>query len=78
MRFGAYGLIIEDEKILLIRKHGGPYDNKLDLPGGTIQFCERPEEALVRELFELKYTHNNKRQVITKVYNNNEKVIGFI
>lgn len=36
MRFGAYGLIIEDEKILLIRKHGGPYDNKLDLPGGTI------------------------------------------
>ena len=49
---GAYGLIIKDEKILLIKKHGGPYDGKLDLPGGTIEFCERPEDALKRELLE--------------------------
>ena len=49
---GAYGLIIKDGKILLIKKFGGPYDGKLDLPGGTIEFCERPEEALKRELME--------------------------
>ena len=51
-QLGAYGLIIKDGKILLIKKLGGPYDGKLDLPGGTIEFCERPEEALKRELME--------------------------
>ena len=35
-QLGAYGLIIKDGKILLIKKFGGPYDSKLDLPGGTI------------------------------------------
>ncbi len=49
---GAYALIIEEGKILLIKKHGGPYDGKLDLPGGTIEFCERPGDALKRELME--------------------------
>lgn len=49
---GAYGIVIEDNKILLIKKVTGPYDGKLDLPGGTIEFCERPEDALKRELFE--------------------------
>lgn len=51
-QLGAYGLVICDEKILLIKKHGGPYDGTLDLPGGTIEFCERPEEAMIRELKE--------------------------
>lgn len=49
---GAYGLVIQDGKILLIKKVGGPYDGKLDLPGGTIEFGERPEDALKRELME--------------------------
>lgn len=51
-QLGAYGLIIENEKILLIKKSGGPYDGKLDLPGGTIEFCEKPIIALKRELLE--------------------------
>lgn len=49
---GAYGLLINDGRILLINKVSGPYDNKLDLPGGTIEFGERPEDALKRELLE--------------------------
>lgn len=49
---GAYGLIIEDDKIVLIKKVGGPYSGKLDLPGGTIEWAETPEEALIRELNE--------------------------
>ena len=49
---GAYAVIIEGNKILLIKKVTGPYDGKLDLPGGTIEFSERPEEALKRELKE--------------------------
>ena len=49
---GVYGLIINDNKILLIKKNGGPYDGKLDLPGGTIEFDENIEETLIRELKE--------------------------
>lgn len=51
-QFGAYGLIIKDNKVLLIKKFGGPYDGKLDLPGGTIEFGERPKDTLKRELME--------------------------
>ena len=51
-QLGVYALIIENNKILLIKKNGGPYHGKLDLPGGTIEFGERPEEALKRELLE--------------------------
>lgn len=49
---GVYGLIIKEDKIVLIKKYGGPYDGKLDLPGGTIEFGETPEETLKRELLE--------------------------
>ena len=49
---GAYGLLIQNEKILLIKKATGPYQGKLDLPGGTIEFCEKPDKALKRELKE--------------------------
>ena len=49
---GAYGLILDNDNIVLIKKNGGPYNGKLDLPGGTIEFGETPEETLVRELEE--------------------------
>ena len=49
---GSYGLIIKDNKIVLIKKVGGPYDGKLDLPGGTIELNETPQQALIRELKE--------------------------
>lgn len=45
---GVYALIIKDDKILLIKKNGGPYHNQLDLPGGTIEFGETPEQTLKR------------------------------
>lgn len=51
-QLGVYGLVINEDKVLLIKKSGGPYDGKLDLPGGTIEFCEKTEETLKRELFE--------------------------
>lgn len=49
---GSYGLILDNDKIVLIKKVGGPYSGKLDLPGGTIEWGEKPEIALVRELEE--------------------------
>lgn len=49
---GTYGLILKEDNIVLIKKVGGPYDGKLDLPGGTIEFGETIEAALIRELKE--------------------------
>ena len=49
---GSYGLILDNDKIVLIKKVGGPYNGKLDLPGGTIEWGEKPEETLIRELEE--------------------------
>lgn len=49
---GVYGLIIEDGKVVLVRKNGGPYDGKYDFPGGSIEFGETPQQALKRELLE--------------------------
>lgn len=49
---GAYGIIIQNDKIALIKKARGGYKGKLDLPGGGIEHTETPEQALVRELQE--------------------------
>lgn len=49
---GCYGLVIKDEKILLIKKKTGPYDGLLDLPGGSFEFGETPEDTLKREMLE--------------------------
>ena len=49
---GAYGIIIENEKIVLIKKARGGYLGKLDLPGGGIEHIENPIQALHRELME--------------------------
>ena len=49
---GSYGVIIENEKIVLIRKARGGYKGKLDLPGGGIEHIESPIVALHRELLE--------------------------
>lgn len=51
-QLGAYGLIIKEDKILLIKKFNGPYKGLLDLPGGTIEFNEKPDTTLKRELME--------------------------
>lgn len=37
---GAYGIIIRNDKIALVRKARGGYKGKLDLPGGGIEFAE--------------------------------------
>lgn len=51
-RTGAYGVAVENNKILLITQENGPYKGLLDLPGGGIELYESPLEALKREWIE--------------------------
>jgi 8-oxo-dGTP pyrophosphatase MutT (NUDIX family) len=49
---GAYGILINENKILLIKKSRGAYKGMYDLPGGGIEFNEKIEETLKREFVE--------------------------
>ena len=49
---GAYGICASHGKLLVIRKKGGPYTKRFDLPGGTIEPNETMEEAVRREFRE--------------------------
>jgi len=77
---GIYGIIIKGNKILLIDKKGGPYDGKLDLPGGSMEFGETPEETLKREILEetgleiKKYELFNANSVLVDWYRENETI----
>jgi len=52
IRIGVYGLLILENKILMIKKSRGPYKGKYDLPGGKIEERESLETALKREFIE--------------------------
>ena len=78
---GVYGLLIEDNKILLVKKKTGPYDGKLDLPGGTIEFGETPTCTLKREIKEetgldvIGYTLYDSSSVLVEWIYDNDKII---
>ncbi|MDF7682733.1 NUDIX hydrolase [Lactobacillus sp. ESL0679] len=50
--FGVYGIMYQQEKLIVIKKHGGPYTNRYDLPGGSLEDGEKLETAIVREIQE--------------------------
>ncbi|WP_180272232.1 NUDIX domain-containing protein [Actinomyces ruminis] len=50
--FGVYARIVEDARMLCVRKTRGPYTGLLDLPGGRPEPGEYWEETLLRELTE--------------------------
>ena len=49
---GVYAIIKRNNQILVIRKARGPYTGLYDLPGGTPEDSETPEETLKREIKE--------------------------
>ena len=51
-RTGVYGVIINDNKIALVKKKNGGYKGKYDLPGGGIKHKEDVISALKREIKE--------------------------
>lgn len=50
--FGVYGVCVENEKLLVINKNRGPYINRYDLPGGSLEEGETLSQAMKREFFE--------------------------
>jgi 8-oxo-dGTP diphosphatase len=48
----ADGLILIDEKLVLIRRKFYPFEGKLALPGGMVEYDERVEDAVCREMKE--------------------------
>lgn len=49
---GVYGIILNERKILLIKKARGPYKGMYDLPGGGVEYGESFEKTLEREFIE--------------------------
>lgn len=50
--FGVYGLYFKEGKLLVINKNVGPYINRFDLPGGSLEKSENLTEAMKREFLE--------------------------
>jgi 8-oxo-dGTP diphosphatase len=46
------GVIIKDNQILLIKRKNDPYKDKWAIPGGFVEYGERTEEAVLREVKE--------------------------
>jgi len=49
---GVYGVLVQDDQVLLIKKARGPHTGKWDLPGGSVEFGEQPYQTLLREFIE--------------------------
>jgi ADP-ribose pyrophosphatase YjhB (NUDIX family) len=50
--FGVYGICEKNGKLLVIKKNGGPYINRFDLPGGSLEDAESLTNGLRREYLE--------------------------
>lgn len=49
---GVYGIYQENNRLLVINKNGGPYINRFDLPGGSLEEGESLIHAMKREFLE--------------------------
>lgn len=50
--FGVYAVIHKENKLLVIHKGEGPYRNRFDLPGGSLESGEGLLDAVGREVME--------------------------
>ena len=46
------GVILENDEILLIKRKGEPFKGKWALPGGFVEYNEKVEDAVIREIRE--------------------------
>lgn len=82
--FGIYGINIKDGKILVIKKLRGPYTGLYDLPGGSPEKGETPEETLIREIKEetnldiTYFCERNKKSIIFSYFTKESQEIGIL
>ncbi|WP_412988547.1 NUDIX domain-containing protein [Pediococcus siamensis] len=50
--FGVYGILGDPKGLIVIKKNGGPYRNRYDLPGGSLEDGESLDKAILREFKE--------------------------
>ncbi|WP_251898620.1 NUDIX hydrolase [Lactiplantibacillus paraplantarum] len=50
--FGVYGIIGDQHALVVTKKFGGPYTNRYDLPGGSLEDGEALIDAIRREVQE--------------------------
>ncbi|GKX66405.1 NUDIX hydrolase [Inconstantimicrobium mannanitabidum] len=67
-RLRSQAIVVEGDKILLLKTHSGSRDN-YELPGGGINEGETPEEAAIRELFEETGIKGEIIRLASKYYN---------
>lgn len=48
----ADGAILKDKKILLIKRKNEPFKDNWALPGGFVEYNEKVEDAVIREVYE--------------------------
>ena len=48
----ADGILLKDKQILLIQRKNEPFKGKWALPGGFVEYGEKTEDTVVREVFE--------------------------
>ena len=51
-KVGVGGVVVQDDKVLLLLRKRPPEAGTWSLPGGRVEFMERVEDALARELNE--------------------------
>ncbi len=46
------GVLLKNQQILLIKRKNPPFKDKWALPGGFVEYGEKTEDAIIREVFE--------------------------
>ena len=70
--FGVYGVAIDNDKLLVIEKNSGPYQNRYDLPGGSQEVGETGFTVLSSaksRLFSAWIYENDRRVVSHHIFN---------